>query len=454
MGTKGDDFFGGLFDFNGDGKTDLGEQFLAYQIFEQTMRDNSDDEDLDDDYDDDYDDVNLTDDADDYLPYIPQQTSIPSKQASTTIPPVTEPPPKELTLPEYKERRAAFVRECVISTVLALLLGVFPGVGIIYAAITSYDSKNSASGFVLMLFIFSGLLILWAVTKGMFAGIPDKYQQLQKEKETCLANATDEELSLRKRKTKRTKVVTFSILGAGILILIAVSAISHSRTAAIYNDALDQVASGDYEQAALTLRQIEEDGYKDTRSLLLLCEAHKEYDSDRAIDAYYTMQDARFYHMPADQTEKIDSFRKTLQSEYDAYIHEQAERSRKEYERIQSLPFPSVGQYVSKSQLDQMHWEGNDNKTCDVHTTKYLYTSGGGEKYRLWISDYNCIKKVVKLLSSHSSGPSTVKSGTGGLNNEPSVDGFSHPEDFYDWYWDDFFDYEDAEDYYYSHGGK
>ena len=78
MGTKGDDF-GGLFDFNGDGKTDLGEQFLAYQIFEQTMRDNSDDEDLDDDYDDDYDDVNLTDDADDYLPYIPQQTSIPSK---------------------------------------------------------------------------------------------------------------------------------------------------------------------------------------------------------------------------------------------------------------------------------------------------------------------------------------------------------------------------------------
>ena len=45
MGTKGDDF-GGLFDFNGDGKTDLGEQFLAYQIFEQTMRDNSDDEEL------------------------------------------------------------------------------------------------------------------------------------------------------------------------------------------------------------------------------------------------------------------------------------------------------------------------------------------------------------------------------------------------------------------------
>ena len=30
MGSKNDDFFGGMFDFNGDGKTDLGEEFLAY----------------------------------------------------------------------------------------------------------------------------------------------------------------------------------------------------------------------------------------------------------------------------------------------------------------------------------------------------------------------------------------------------------------------------------------
>ena len=39
-------------------------------------------------------------------------------------------------------------------------------------------------------------------------------------------------------------------------------------------------------------------------------------------------------------------------------------------------------------------------------------------------------------------------------DNSPSVDGFSNPEDFYDWYYDDFFDYYEAEDYYYSHGGS
>lgn len=29
-----DDFMGGMFDFNGDGRTDAGEEFMAYQIYE------------------------------------------------------------------------------------------------------------------------------------------------------------------------------------------------------------------------------------------------------------------------------------------------------------------------------------------------------------------------------------------------------------------------------------
>jgi len=47
----------------------------------------------------------------------------------------------------------------------------------------------------------------------------------------------------------------------------------------------------------------------------------------------------------------------------------------------------------------------------------------------------------------------TPGTGRKNLTPEPDTDGFYHPEDFYDWYKDDFIDYEDAEDYYYSHGG-
>ena len=34
---------------------------------------------------------------------------------------------------------------------------------------------------------------------------------------------------------------------------------------------------------------------------------------------------------------------------------------------------------------------------------------------------------------------------------DPDTDGFTNPEDFYDWYYDEFFSYEDAEDYYNEH---
>lgn len=54
MAKKNGGLFGGLFDFNGDGKTDLGEEFIAYKIFEQCMKksdDADDDFSLDDDLD-------------------------------------------------------------------------------------------------------------------------------------------------------------------------------------------------------------------------------------------------------------------------------------------------------------------------------------------------------------------------------------------------------------------
>jgi len=36
----------------------------------------------------------------------------------------------------------------------------------------------------------------------------------------------------------------------------------------------------------------------------------------------------------------------------------------------------------------------------------------------------------------------------------PDVSGYSDPEEFYYWHPDDFYDFEDAEDYYYEHGGE
>jgi len=51
MNPGNGDFLGGLFDFNGDGKTDISEMFIAYKIFEEST--GRYDESLDDDEDED-----------------------------------------------------------------------------------------------------------------------------------------------------------------------------------------------------------------------------------------------------------------------------------------------------------------------------------------------------------------------------------------------------------------
>ncbi len=58
-----------------------------------------------------------------------------------------------------------------------------------------------------------------------------------------------------------------------------------------------------------------------------------------------------------------------------------------------------------------------------------------------------------KMYSSSASKDSSSSKKTTTYSNEPSVEGFSNEEDFYDYYYYDFFDYEDAADYYREHGG-
>jgi hypothetical protein len=49
-----DDLFGGFFDFNGDGKTDVGEQFIALNMMGAF---DDDEDDTDSAFDDDFDDI-------------------------------------------------------------------------------------------------------------------------------------------------------------------------------------------------------------------------------------------------------------------------------------------------------------------------------------------------------------------------------------------------------------
>ena len=108
------------------------------------------------------------------------------------------------------------------------------------------------------------------------------------------------------------------------------------------------------------------------------------------------------------------------------------------------------GNYVSDGDLAKMKWQGQDNRTCSVKTTKYRYDEGD-YTYIIWVNKDNKIMKVS--LSLHGDALRQYNSTTRSTSsrNEFDVDDFVNPEDFYDWYKDDFVDFEEAEDYYHEH---
>ena len=116
---------------------------------------------------------------------------------------------------------------------------------------------------------------------------------------------------------------------------------------------------------------------------------------------------------------------------------------------------PYEGMYVLKIP-SEWEWMGDDNTTVisaggeRVKTTKYNYdTSKRG--YTIWVAKES--SKIVKLLYYDKVRSTPRPSPRKNAAPTPDVSGFSHAEDFYDWYYDDFDDYEDAEDWYEEHGG-
>ena len=481
MASKNDDLFGGMFDFDGDGKTDIGEEFLAYMMFDELSKDeekSKDDsstdfgefDDFDEDIsDDDLDDLDEYDDDLDDGPLESEYISSPSyssvyystpTQKVKHIPKVVSNNEKEtqpgITLDGYKAARSRFITECISAFVVGLL-GLFLPLLVIWAAISSYDEKNSASGFVVALFVIVGIIVIVAVIKAIKSILTPSWEQFKLSKMSYTKSASEDELKSQKSKKRRNIIIVFTIIGLALLSVIMVSIGQASKTASVYENAERLIESGDYQQAKEDLKGIEDSNYRDTAALILLCTAHIEYNGGRTVDAYYTLKDANFRYQTSAQQSKISSFRNTLDSEYKAYINRMVERQQQEYESkiVNGVPF--VG--MSESRIADTTLGKPSDKVR--HNSEMI----NGQRYSANLYDFyqngkliftaRCIQgRVTEVWDERNKSTSTYTPKSGKSSTDPSVEGFSHPEDFYEYYWDDFFDYEDAEDYYYEHSGK
>lgn len=448
MASGGDDFLGGLFDFDGDGKTDPAEEFLTYQLFEEAIKDP-------DEFDDDDDLADIV--STDYVPkrVAPDITPTPVRQTQSG----THPLPDRLTLSQYKERRWGFFRECVGAVLLATFLCMLPAL-LMWAAVNAYDERNSASGFLTTVFVLGGLAVIGVIVVAAISSMVASCQHLQQLKEVYQRSTPQEELERLKKAKKKHAILICTVLVVGLIVLATVSTINSQRLHSTYSEAEALIAQGHYEQAKELLESIQEKNYQDTEALISLCKAHEEYSAGRAIDAYYTMNGVVFNFQSESQKAEILSFRHTLISEYNAYNRKIQERLERINDEAIRNGVPYVG--MSESKIGDTSLGAPSDKVR--HNGEMI----NGESYRANLYDFyqngklvftaRCVQGKVtkvwdkrdKLQSSYTATGSNSSSSSSGS----SVDEYAHPDDFYDWNRDDFVDFEEAEDYYYSHGWK
>ena len=100
-------------------------------------------------------------------------------------------------------------------------------------------------------------------------------------------------------------------------------------------------------------------------------------------------------------------------------------------------------------------WQGTDNLTVKdasgkgIRTIKYHYEDLP-KQYTIWVSEAN--SQVVKVSITDPTASAKKSSTKKKSSSDPyHAKDYAHPDDFYYDYYDDFWDYEDAEDYWEAH---
>ena len=196
-------------------------------------------------------------------------------------------------------------------------------------------------------------------------------------------------LQSEQKKNRRFLIIILMLILFGLTCIFLSRPIYVMKT---YSEAEELFDRYRYDFALEKLKIIEDADYKDTAAYISLCNAYKCVMRGQYEDAYSYLDSAHFKYQSETRLESIN-------------------------EVIDSI---SNGCY--RLYLREIEQKNGSNISYNSPTPSKSTTT-----------------------HSHSSRPST------GYSDGPSTEGFYDPEDFYYEYYDDFYDYEDAEDYYYDH---
>lgn len=367
-------------------------------------------------------------------------------------------PNKRINFGQYSSERKSLIFEKIFKTIGISFFFIIPFSMVLM--VFSTPKRNTGEDLAAIIVLFFALCIGALIVSGIRSTIDDVNQRQKKLKADFLQTATAEERSLMDRQKKRGKL----FLRTSILICIIAATSFYLYLSNQYKNAERLIVDEDYSEAITALESLPVSNFKDTQSLIGLCNAHLEYLDGDPLTAYQTLRFTSFSHQSEQQMKAISDFRTELKNIKDESDRQEEIRKQEIYEAKLRTGKPFVGMPESRINDTVLGIPSSDvrHNTAMVHGNRYTanlydwYSSGKviytarcvqGEVTEVW-------DKSDKKSNTSSSYHSSTSSSSHTVSSDPSVEGYSDPEDFYDDYWDDFFDYEDAEDYYYSHGGK
>ncbi len=271
------------------------------------------------------------------------------------------------------------------------------------------------------------------------------------------------------RARKRNRTVFLISLGVTILVAVLLLTVPNAQK---YNKAVQLMNNGQYSEAALLFESLKE--YSKSEAYYNYCMAQESASKGRYSSASFYLSGIGKKLSKSEYPVGYVEFAQMVKEEEDKARAESEKLARERYDEEVRTGVPFVGMYesdIGKTTLGRpngtpwhnYNWERGKKIQATIyewHRDGYVVFSARclhGTVEQVWDDRRNPWKKV-KSSTSSSNKNRTTSSGAGKkktTNDDPlDAKSYDNPEDFYDDCYDDFFDYEEAEDYYYEHGGR
>lgn len=228
-----------------------------------------------------------------------------------------------------------------------------------------------------------------------------------------------------------------------------------------YEAAIQAILAEDFDTAKKQIDSLGSRDYREKDDLENLVKAQQYYYKYKSVE--YGLNYLKKVSIEDDSYGLMD-YVSNLKAKWEPEY--QAEKARKEREAARERAAvqerasnPYTGMYVSDSVRELWQYQGTDYTTIKsssgkkIKTTKYYYRTGD-YGYTIWVTDQGRAAKVSTTLYGDALARSAAsnRAGSGKSSSSKSSDpyhasNYSDPEDFYEDNYDDFWDFEDAEDY-------